>query len=74
MLHTLAFTMFLGKPMIMYGGLLTLALLLFTATVGFLNFKGITVIPFKWHPVLAATTIIIALFHGLLGLSIYFNF
>ncbi len=74
MIHTLALTMFLGKPLVMYGGIFTLLLLLFTATVGFLNFKGISVIPFKWHPRLALTTIIVALVHGLFGLSIYFNF
>ena len=74
MIHTLALTMFLGKPLVMYGGIFTFLLLLFTATVGFLNFKGITIIPFKWHPRLALTTIIVAIVHGLFGLSVYFNF
>jgi len=74
MIHILALTMFLGKPLVMYGGIFTFLLLLFTATVGFLNFKGISVIPFKWHPRLALTTIIVAVVHGLFGLSIYFNF
>ena len=73
MIQNIAFTLILGKPVVMYGGILTLLLLLFTATVGALNFKGISIIPFKWHPRLAALTIIIALVHGLLGLSIYFN-
>lgn len=58
----------------MYGGILTFLLLIFTATVGALNFKGIAIIPFKWHPRLAITTIIIAIIHAILGLSIYFNF
>jgi len=74
MIHTLALTMFLGKPLVMYGGIFTFLLLLFTATVGFLNFKGIAIIPFKWHPRLALTTIIVAIVHGLFGLSVYFNF
>ena len=74
MIHTLALTMIFGKPAIMYGGILTLLLLLSTATVGVLNFKGIHIIPFKWHPRLAAITIVAAIIHGLLGLSIYFNF
>lgn len=74
MLHTLAYTLIFGKPLIMYGGLTTFALLLFTATVGALNFKGITVIPWRWHPRLAVIVIILALFHGLLGLSVFFNF
>lgn len=74
MIHHIALTLLFGKPLVMYGGIMTLFFLLFTATVGALNFKGITVIPFRWHPRLAALTIIVALFHGLLGLSIFFNF
>ena len=58
----------------MYGGIFTLTLVLFTATIGALNHKGVTVIPFRWHPRLAILTIISALIHGLFGLSIWFNF
>lgn len=74
MISSLAYTFILGKPLIMYLGIITFILLLFTATVGALNYKGIRIIPFKWHPVLAALTIIIAFIHGLLGLSVFFNF
>ncbi len=74
MVHNLALILFLDKPLVMYSGILTLLFLLFTATVGALNFKGITIIPFRWHPRLAITTIIVALFHAILGLSILYNF
>lgn len=74
MISNIALTLFLGKPLVMYGGILTFFLLLFTATIGALNFKEITVIPFKWHPRLAITTIIIAIIHAIFGLSILFNF
>lgn len=74
MVYNIAYTLFLGKPLIMYSGLLTFIFLLFTATVGALNYNGISVIPFKWHPRLAITTITIAVIHAILGLSIYFNF
>lgn len=74
MIQNIALTLFLGKPLVMYGGILTLLLLIFTAIVGALNFKGIHVIPFKWHPKIAVITIVIALIHGLFGLSIFFNF
>jgi len=74
MIHNIALTLFLGYPLVMYGGILTFLLLLTTATIGALNFKGIVTIPFKWHPRLAITTIIVALIHGLLGLSTIFNF
>jgi hypothetical protein len=74
MIHKIALTFFLGQPMIMYGGILTFLLLIFTATVGALNLKGSHVIPFKWHPRLAIATIIIAIIHAVFGLSIFFNF
>lgn len=74
MIHGIALTLFLGKPLIMYGGILTFLLLIFTATVGYLNFKGIRLVPFKWHPWLAIATITAATIHALFGLSIFFNF
>ena len=74
MIHNIALTLFLGYPLVMYGGILTLLLLLSTATIGVLNSKGIVTIPFKWHPRLAIATITVALIHGFLGLSIVFNF
>jgi hypothetical protein len=74
MIHTLALTPFLGKPMVMYGGIFTLLFLLFTATVGALNMKGIHIIPIKCHFKLALATIVIGLIHAFFGLSIFFNF
>ena len=74
MINSFAYILIWGKPLVMYLGLITFLLLLFTATVGALNYKGIRIIPFKWHPFLAATTITVAFIHGLLGLSIFFNF
>lgn len=74
MVHNIALMVFLGQPLVMYGGMLTFLLLLFTAIIGALNFKGIHIIPFRWHPFLAVITIMVAVIHGLFGLSIYFNF
>ena len=74
MIRNIAYSLILGKPLVMYGGILTFLLLIFTATVGALNFKGIAIIPFKWHPRLAIATIIVAIIHAIFGLSIYFNF
>lgn len=74
MIHTIAFTLLFGLPLVVYGGFTTLLLVLFTATVGYLNFKGNHSIPLKWHPVLALTTIIVAIIHGFLGLSVFLGF
>lgn len=74
MIREIALTMLFGKPLMMYGGIATLLLLLITSAVGFLNYKRITRFPFKWHIYLAFVTIIFSIVHGLFGLSLYFNF
>jgi len=74
MVQDIAYALFLGKPLIMYGGILTYLLLLATAAVGALNRKGIHIIPFKWHPRLAASAILAATVHAVFGLSAYFGF
>lgn len=74
MISQIASTAVFGIPLIMYGGILTLLLLLSTATVGYLNYHSRVLIPFKWHPRLAVATVIAALLHGFLGLSLFFNF
>ena len=74
MIHNFAYSLILGKPVIMYMGILTFLSLLATASIGLMNFKGYHYIPFKWHPRMAATTIILATIHAILGLSAYFNF
>ena len=74
MIFDLAYYLIFGKPLIMYMGILTYLCLLATATIGALNFRGITVVPFKWHPRFAAATVVLATIHAILGLSGYFNF
>ncbi|MBI4709028.1 MAG: hypothetical protein HY764_02400 [Candidatus Portnoybacteria bacterium] len=73
MLAEIAYWEILGKPLIMYLGLLTLASFLFTASIAIMNKRGITKIPFKWHPRMAKTSIGLAIIHGLLAMSIYFG-
>jgi len=71
MLENISYFLIFGKPLILYLGILTLTLLVSTATVGYLNFKGRTVIPFKWHPRLAALTLSVAAVHATLGILLY---
>jgi hypothetical protein len=63
-----------GLPVVAYLGMVTLAMLISTAAVGFLNFGGNTRIPFRWHPRLAAITIALAFIHALFAVSIYLKF
>lgn len=68
MFRSIAYTLILGKPLIMWGGIITLTSFLFTAYISYSNNKGDHRIPFKWHPRMAAVSLILALFHGLLGI------
>lgn len=61
----------LGKPLIFYTGILTFLFLLLTASVSILAKYNIKWLPFKWHRHLATITMILALIHGLMGLSNY---
>ena len=60
-----------GKPLIMYGGIVTFLLLLATATVALVTVKGIYALPVKYHVWLARFTIAFALFHAALGALAY---
>jgi hypothetical protein len=72
MFQDITYALIFGKPLIMYLGILTLLSFLATASVGVLNMKGITTIPFVWHPRLAVLSICLALIHGGLGVLAYF--
>ena len=71
MLENITYFLIFGKPLIFYLGIITLSSFLLTASVAVLNRRGITVIPFKWHPRLAALSITLGIVHGTLGLLVY---
>ncbi len=74
MLNALALKTFLGFPLIAYGGLITLILLVTTLTLGYLNIRDIREISLKWYEVLVTVTLVVCILHTILGLSIFFNF
>jgi hypothetical protein len=71
MFQNISYALIFGKPLILYLGVLTLVAFLFTATIAVLNFKGIRIIPFHWHPRCAGIAICLALVHGALGILTY---
>ncbi len=73
MISRVAFSLIFGLPLIFYAGSLTLLCVMFTALIGFLNLRGNHFIPFKLHPWMALTALIIASVHAFLGLSILFG-
>jgi cytochrome b561 len=72
MLSSIALIPILGYPAIMYGGITAFVLLFITAIVGKLVLKGKAKL--KLHMILAWLVIIIALIHGIMGLSILLGF
>lgn len=74
MISGIAYHLIAGLPVAAYLGMLTFLALILTALVGFLNFRGNTRIPFKWHPRLAAIVIALAIIHAIFALSAYLNF
>lgn len=69
--QSIAYYQIFGFPLIMYGGIMTISCLLITATIGHLHMKGSTRIPMKWHFIMARITILIAVLHGILGMSLF---
>ncbi|MFA6321991.1 MAG: hypothetical protein WCX71_00755 [Candidatus Buchananbacteria bacterium] len=67
MISTLAFTKILGLPLIAWGGMLGLIMMIFVAVIGALNLRGIRLLNLKWHRGLALLAIIIAILHGFIG-------
>lgn len=71
MLEFISHFLIFGRPLIMYFGILVLSSFLFTASISVMNRRGITIIPFKWHPRMAAFSIALAIIHGTLGIALY---
>ena len=69
MLAPLSSATFLGLPLAIVFGILTVICLFATALAGYLVMKGRFNIPFAWHLRLAALTVVLAIIHGILVLA-----
>ena len=63
---SIAFYSFLGMPLVAYGGMLALLLLLATAFTGYSMTAGKMKFSVEQHKILAFTAVIVSLAHGLL--------
>jgi hypothetical protein len=72
MLQQVSYYLIFGRPLILYLGIITVCMLLVTASIPVLSRRGLVKIPFVWHVRLAVLTICIALVHGMLGIALYF--
>ncbi|MDD5489113.1 MAG: hypothetical protein PHP25_00320 [Candidatus Moranbacteria bacterium] len=74
MIAQFAYSIYFGLPVVAYFGMITLLLLLTTATLGYLSLRGKIQKGFKYHFFFARTTIVFALIHAILALSAHLNF
>jgi hypothetical protein len=74
MVSSIAYYFIFGKPVIFYLGILTFLSFCFTASISILFRRGISYVPFKWHPRMAFISLSLAAIHGFLAISIYFRF
>jgi hypothetical protein len=65
MFAKIAFYMIFGKPLVMYGGLLTVCLMIAAATLGYLASKG--KVSLTAHKTFVALLIIVGLAHAILS-------
>jgi len=71
MLANIAILTVFGWRLTIIFGALTFISVCFTALIGYLNFKGKSAIPFRWHPRMAVISISLAIIHIILVLSLY---
>jgi len=71
-IRNISYFLIFGKPLILYGGILTLLSFLFTALISILNSKGNHTISFAWHKRIAIISICLGIIHGLMGILSYF--
>ncbi|PIN98780.1 MAG: hypothetical protein COT90_02665 [Candidatus Diapherotrites archaeon CG10_big_fil_rev_8_21_14_0_10_31_34] len=74
MISEIAYAVFLSKPSIFWLGIITYTAFVFAALISVLNARGKRIFPFKWHSRMAYIALALAILHGILGLSVYFNF
>lgn len=68
-----AFIMFAGLPLLAWGGILTLLLLIVTAILGYMSLKGVGGVKLQTHKAFAVITIIVGLIHGIVGFLAFFR-
>ncbi|HBB37441.1 MAG: hypothetical protein UX02_C0001G0341 [Candidatus Moranbacteria bacterium GW2011_GWC1_45_18] len=74
MIAQFAYSIYFGLPVVAYAGIITLLLLLTTATLGYLSLYRNIQNGFKLHFFFARITIAFALIHAILAISAYLKF
>lgn len=70
MIARAAMYMVFGQPLLAYAGLAAFVLFAATALIGYFNYRGRRIIPFKWHPRIAAAALALAIIHVIMAFSL----
>jgi DMSO/TMAO reductase YedYZ heme-binding membrane subunit len=71
LIKEIAIARLFGFSLFLWFGIMALIFLLATLIIGFLSFRGKSPAPFSWHQKLAIITIILALLHVILAISVF---
>jgi len=74
MLSQIVLIKILGLPLVAYGGMFTLLLIIATGYIGHSLMKGEQKFNLKLHQKMFWVTLIVGIFHGIAGLSIFLKF
>ncbi|MCQ1537998.1 hypothetical protein FTO68_03205 [Methanocalculus taiwanensis] len=71
----IAYTPVLGLPLVVVLGIILFISLCITASIAVMKRRGkLENVPFTWHFRMARFSILLALLHGIMGISVYFGF
>ena len=70
MVFNLALYPILGKPFILYLGIITLISFIITAILGLTIHNRWSNIRFKWHPAMVVISLLLAIFMGIIGIEV----
>ena len=70
MVVNLALYPILGKPFILYLGIVTLVSFIITAILGLTIHNRWANIHFKWHPTMVVISLLLAIFMGIIGIEV----
>lgn len=71
MLQDISYFYILGIPFIVYLGIITIGFFLITALLAILKRKNMIKMSVQWHYRLAFLSIVLGIFHSILGVLIY---
>lgn len=74
MIGKIAYTLIFGMPVVSWGGMVTLLLMLAAMAALILSRKGVVWAKFSYHPILGKLALIFGILHGIFSLLAFLGF